>query len=253
MKRRGRAKATLRGNNSPTRAKPKMSKTWNLAAGTVSESHFGEESRSCGSPSESGRASKVQLSVSPMNEVTRILSAIEQGDPSAAVQLIPLVYEELRQLAAQKLAREKPGQTLQATALVHEAYLRVVDTEAAQHWNSRGHFFGAAAQAMRRILVENARRKRRAKHGGGLARLDLGVVDPAAPEACEDLVALDEALGELAIKDPIKARLVELRSFAGLRLDEAATILGISPSTADRHWAYARAWLYRRIRTERGP
>jgi RNA polymerase sigma factor (TIGR02999 family) len=186
-----------------------------------------------------------------MNEVTCILSAIAQGDPHAANQLLPLVYDELRKLAAQKLAQEKPGQTLQATALVHEAYLRLVDGDNDQPWNSRGHFYAAAAEAMRRILVESARRKARSKHGGGLARRALDEVDPAAPEASDDLLALDEALGQLATRDPIKAKLVELRSFAGLTLDEAARVLGISPSTADRHWAYARDWLYRRICSQR--
>jgi RNA polymerase sigma factor (TIGR02999 family) len=187
-----------------------------------------------------------------MHEVSRILNAIGQGAPQAADQLLPLVYTELRRLAAQKLADEKPGQTLDATALVHEAYVRLVGAEAAPVWQGRGHFFAAAAEAMRRILVENARRKRRAKHGGGLARLALDGIDAAAPEASDDLLALDEALGQLAAKDPVKAKLVELRSFAGLTLDEAAAVLDISPSTADRHWAYARAWLFRRIRRDRG-
>jgi RNA polymerase sigma factor (TIGR02999 family) len=187
-----------------------------------------------------------------MGEVSRILDAIEQGAPQSADQLLPLVYDELRRLAAQKLAGEKPGQTLDATALVHEAYVRLVGSDAARIWHGRGHFFAAAAEAMRRILVENARRKHRAKHGGGLARLALDEVDPAAPEASDDLLALDEALGQLAAKDPIKAKLVELRSFAGLTLDEAASVLGISPSSADRHWAFARAWLFRRIRQDRG-
>jgi RNA polymerase sigma factor (TIGR02999 family) len=187
-----------------------------------------------------------------MNEVTRILSAVGQGDPHAAEQLLPLVYEELRKLAAQKMAQEQPGQTLQATALVHEAYLRLVDVDQVRNWNSRGHFFAAAAAAMRRILVERARRKRRSKHGGGLVRRPLDEIDAAAPEASDDLVNLDEALDQLAAKHPVKAKLVELRSFAGLTLDEAAKVLDISPSTADRHWAYARAWLYRRIRIARG-
>jgi RNA polymerase sigma factor (TIGR02999 family) len=186
-----------------------------------------------------------------MGEVSRILDAIAQGVPQSADRLLPLVYDELRRLAAQKMADEKPGQTLDATALVHEAYLRLVGSDAKRVWHGRGHFFAAAAEAMRRILVENARRKRRSKHGGGLARLALDEVDPAAPEASDDLLNLDEALGQLAVKDPIKAKLVELRSFAGLTLDEAATVLGISPSTADRHWAYARAWLYRRVREAR--
>ena len=187
-----------------------------------------------------------------MDAITQVLNAIEQGDPNAAEQLLPLVYDELRQLAAHKLAQERPGQTLDPTALVHEAYIRLVDVDRAQGWNSRGHFFAAAAEAMRRILVESARRKGRSKHGGSLARRELDEVDPAAPEASEDLLALDEALGQLAAKDPVKAKLVELRSFAGLTLDEAAAVLDISPSTADRHWAYARAWLFRRIRQDRG-
>src|SRR5947209_7052115 len=157
-----------------------------------------------------------------MTDVTRVLSAIEQGDPHAAGQLLPLVYEELRRLAAQKLAQERPGQTLEATALVHEAYLRLVGGEQAQGWNSRGHFFAAAAEAMRRILVEQARRKRSRKHGGDRARADLDAIQPAAPEPREDLLALDEALTRLAASDPAAARLVELRYFAGLTLLEAA-------------------------------
>jgi RNA polymerase sigma factor (TIGR02999 family) len=185
-----------------------------------------------------------------MNDVTRILNALEQGEAESAHQLLPLLYDELRRLAAANLADEKPGQTLNATALVHEAYVRLVGSKTEQHWHGRGHFFAAAAEAMRRILVENARRKRRAKHGGGLARQSLDEVDLAAPEPAAELLALDEALGHLAAKDPIKAKLVELRSFAGLTLDEAAAVLGISSSTADRHWAYARAWLYRRMRED---
>src|SRR5437773_2381810 len=157
-----------------------------------------------------------------MSEVTRILEQIQQGDPHAAEQLLPLVYKELRKLAAQKLAQEKPGQTLEATALVHEAYVRLVDDAQARHWNSRGHFFAAAAEAMRRILVERARRKRTHKHGGNLVRHDLDAVEPAAPEACADLLALDEALDKLAARDPVKADLVKLRHFAGLTLDQAA-------------------------------
>jgi RNA polymerase sigma factor (TIGR02999 family) len=182
-----------------------------------------------------------------MSEVTRILSAIEQGDPSAAEQLLPLVYDELRQLAAQKMAHEQPGQTLQATALVHEAYLRLVDVEKAQHWNSRGHFFAAAAEAMRRILVDNARRKRSSKRGGHLVRQDLDALEIATPEGSEDLVALDEALNKLAATDKTAAELVHLRFFAGLPLPEAAQMLGIAPRTADRLWAYARAWLHQEI------
>ncbi len=182
-----------------------------------------------------------------MSEVTHILSAIEQGDPHAADQLLPLVYDELRKLAAQKLAQEKPGQTLQATALVHEAYLRLVDTEKAQQWNSRGHFFAAAAEAMRRILVEQARRKQADKHGGGRLRVDLPE-DLAGPESpSDDLVALDEALGRLERHEPAAARLVKLRYFAGLSHQEAADTLGISRGAADRLWALARAWLFRQL------
>ncbi len=182
-----------------------------------------------------------------MTDVTRILSAIEQGDPQAAEQLLPLVYAELRKLAAQRLAQEKPGQTLQATALVHEAYLRLVDADKADNWNSRGHFFAAAAEAMRRILVDNARRKQAAKHGGDVARQDLDGLEIALPEVPEDLVALDEALTRLAATDKTAADLVHLRFFAGLPLSEVAQQLGISPRTADRLWAYARAWLHQEI------
>jgi RNA polymerase sigma factor (TIGR02999 family) len=182
-----------------------------------------------------------------MSEVTHILSAIEQGDPQAASQLLPLVYDELRQLAAARLAQEKSGQTLQPTALVHEAYLRLVGAEHGSHWENRGHFFAAAAEAMRRILVENARRKRSRKHGGGLERHDAEDVSLAAPELGEDLLALDEALNKLAEKDPVKAELVKLRHFAGLTVEEAAGALGISATTANRYWAYARAWLHQDI------
>jgi RNA polymerase sigma factor (TIGR02999 family) len=178
-----------------------------------------------------------------MNEVTRILSAIEQGSPQAARQLLPVVYDELRRLAAQRLAQEKPGQTLEATGLVHEAYLRLIGADEEKRWDNRGHFFAAAAEAMRRILVENARRKRSGKHGGSMVRQELDDIQLAAPELCEDLLALDEALDRLAEKDPIKAELVKLRHFAGLTVDQAAQALGISPATADRYWAYARAWL----------
>ena len=182
-----------------------------------------------------------------MSEVTRILSAIEQGDPDSAGQLLPLVYDELRKLAAQKLAGEKPGQTLQATALVHEAYLRLVGNGVAQNWSGRGHFFAAAATAMRRILIEQARRKRRHIHGGERRRQDLhpDIVTSTGPS--EDLLALDAALAKLAVQDSIKARLVELRYFAGLTGDQAAIVLGISPKTADRYWAYARAWVRREM------
>jgi RNA polymerase sigma factor (TIGR02999 family) len=178
-----------------------------------------------------------------MSEVTRILSAIEQGDPHAAAQLLPLVYDELRKLAAQKLAQERPGQTLQATALVHEAYVRLVDVDQVQPWSSRGHFFAAAAEAMRRILVDNARRKRRPKHGGDRRRVELDeALSVAGPR--EDVLALDEALRRFAEEEPAKAELVKLRYFGGLSLDEAAACLGISPATAKRSWAVARAWLF---------
>jgi RNA polymerase sigma factor (TIGR02999 family) len=179
-----------------------------------------------------------------MSEVTRILNAIEQGDPSAAEELLPLVYDELRKLAAQKLAKEKPGQTLEATALVHEAYLRLLDTDKAPDWNSRGHFFAAAAEAMRRILVESARRKTRLKHGREHQRVDLdsGCVVSAAPSL--DLVALDDALSRLAEAEPAKAKLVKLRFFAGLTMPEAAAALDISLATAERYWTFAKSWLY---------
>ena len=183
-----------------------------------------------------------------MSDVTRILSAIEQGDPSAGDQLLPLVYDELRRLAAERLAHEKPGQTLEATALVHEAYLRLVDVEQAQHWNSRGHFFAAAAEAMRRILVEAARRKGRAKHGGGRQRVDLNAVQVALDMPAEHLLALDEALTRLAAQDAQAARLVDLHCFAGLSIEQAAEMLGISARTAYRDWSFAQAWLYRAIR-----
>jgi RNA polymerase sigma factor (TIGR02999 family) len=184
-----------------------------------------------------------------MTDVTRVLCAIEQGDPHAAEQLLPLVYDELRALAARKLAREKPGQTLQATALVHEVYLRLVDVESAQHWNSRGHFFAAAAEAMRRILVESARRKQRLKHGGGRGR-ESGDGDLACPERPERLLALDEALGRLTASSPQAAELVKLRYFAGLSNAEAASFLGISPRKANQVWAYARAWLREELRDD---
>jgi RNA polymerase sigma factor (TIGR02999 family) len=183
-----------------------------------------------------------------MSDVTQILSAIEQGDPSAAEQLLPLVYDELRKLAAHRMAQEKPGQTLQATALVHEAYMRLVDVEKVQHWNSRGHFFGAAAEAMRRILIENARRKKREKHGAERQRHDVRVVEPSVRDPDTDVLAIDEALSGLAIKHPEKAELVKLRYFAGLTHSEAASVLGMPIATADRHWRYARAWLAREMR-----
>jgi RNA polymerase sigma factor (TIGR02999 family) len=181
-----------------------------------------------------------------MNAVTQILSALEQGEPQAAGQLLPLVYDELRKLAAQKLRMEKPGQTLQGTALVHEAYLRLVESDGSKHFANRNHFFAAAATAMRLILIDNARRKLTDKHGGHLQRQPLEQI--AADEPDEQLLAVDEALRKLAEQDPQKARLVELRYFAGLSGDEAAQVLGISPSTADRHWAYARAWLLAEVR-----
>jgi RNA polymerase sigma factor (TIGR02999 family) len=182
-----------------------------------------------------------------MNEVTRILSAVEQGDPHAAEQLLPLVYDELRKLAAQKLAQEKPGQTLQATALVHEAYLRLVDVEKAQHWNSRGHFFAAAAEAMRRILINNARCKQAQKRGGDVERVDLNAIEIMERIPSEKLLALDDALERLSALDPVKAELVKLRYFAGLTNQEAATVLGVSTATAERYWAYARAWMQNEI------
>ena len=182
-----------------------------------------------------------------MNDVTRILSAIEQGDTGAASQLLPLIYDELRKLAAQKLAREQPGQTLQATALVHEAYLRLVGDGEARCWDRRGHFFAAAATAMHRILIERARQKRRQVHGGRRQRRELHPDLVASPEPDEDLLALDSALAKLAERDPVKARLVELRYLAGLTGEEAAKVLGISDRTADRYWVYARAWLRREM------
>jgi RNA polymerase sigma factor (TIGR02999 family) len=178
-----------------------------------------------------------------MSDVTRILSAIEQGDPRASEQLLPLVYDELRRLAAAKLARERPGQTLQATALVHEAYLRLVDGPDAPHWNGRGHFFAAAAEAMRRILVERARGKAREKRGGDWRRVDFERLDVSTSVSPDQLVALDDALERLSSLDPLAGELVKLRYFAGLALNEAARALDVSSSTAYRHWAYARAWL----------
>jgi RNA polymerase sigma factor (TIGR02999 family) len=178
-----------------------------------------------------------------MSDVTRILSAIEQGDPHAAEQLLPLVYDELRKLAAQRLAQEKPGQTLQATALVHEAYLRLVGDEPARQYSGRGHFFAAAAEAMRRILIDKARRKRRPKLGGDRQRVDLDLALSVA-EPHDRLPELDEVLDRLARDEPVKAELVKLRYFAGLSLEEAAVCLHISPATAKRYWAVARAWLY---------
>jgi RNA polymerase sigma factor (TIGR02999 family) len=182
-----------------------------------------------------------------MSDVTRILSRIEAGDPSAAEQFLPLVYDELRKLATQKMAQEQPGQTLQATGLVHEAYIRLVDAEKAQHWDSRGHFFSAAAEAMRRILVENARRKRGPEHGGQHVRQELVEVEATAPAGSERLLALDTALTKLAGLDPKVAEVVKLRYFAGLTVKQAAEILGVSSRTADHYWAYAKAWLREEI------
>ena len=183
-----------------------------------------------------------------MNDVTRVLSAIEHGDPAATEQLLPLVYDELRELAARRLAREKPGQTLQATALVHEAYLRLVDPDQSPGWDNRGHFFAAAAEAMRRILVDRARDKRRLRRGGGQRRIDLDLAEIPLDAPDADLMALDEALEKLEREDPACATLVKLRFFAGLTQEEAARSLGVGRRTADRHWAYAKAWLYHEIR-----
>ena len=188
-----------------------------------------------------------------MSDVTRILSAVEQGDPHAAEQLLPLVYGELRQLAAQRLAREKPGQTLDATALVHEAYLRLVDVEKARHWDSRGHFFAAAAEAMRRILIDNARHKQRVRHGGGRKRVELDEACRVTEAPGVDVLALDEALTRLAASDPVRAELVKLRFFAGLTMPEAAAALGISLATAERYWTFARTWLLAELTKDEDP
>jgi RNA polymerase sigma factor (TIGR02999 family) len=184
-----------------------------------------------------------------MSDITRILVAIEQGDAKAADELLPLVYEELRRLASRKMSREKPGQTLQATALVHEAYIRLVGSEN-QQWSGRTHFFAAAADSMRRILIENARRKQRQKHGGGQHRVDLDDAEISIEEPSTNLIALDEALTKLAEEEKTVAELVKLRYFAGLTLSQAAEIIGVSRRTADRYWAYARAWLYQEINKE---
>jgi len=189
------------------------------------------------------------LEVMPLTDITHILSAIEQGDPSATEHLLPLVYDELRKLAAEKMAQEAPGQTLQATALVHEAYLRLVDVEKARHWDSRGHFFAAAAEAMRRILVESARRKTRLKHGGGVTKIALDEDQLVAkPDNAEDLLAIDDALNRLAEIDAAAAELVKLRYFAGLTVEQAADVLGMSPRSAYYAWNYARSWLRRDMR-----
>jgi RNA polymerase sigma factor (TIGR02999 family) len=186
-----------------------------------------------------------------MTDVTKILSAIEQGDPSAAEQLLPLVYDELRKLAAHKLTNEKPGQTLQATALVHEAYIRLVDVEKAQHWTSRGQFFAAAAEAMRRILIEQARRKKTLRSGGALQRVSLSAIDPEIDGRQLDLLALNEALTRLESKEPRKAQLVKLRFFAGLTVQQAAEAIGVASSTAEADWAYAKSWLRVEMTRER--
>jgi RNA polymerase sigma factor (TIGR02999 family) len=186
-----------------------------------------------------------------MSDVTRILSQIESGDPSAAEQLLPLVYDELRKLAAARLSHEKPGQTLQATALVHDAYLRLVDVEKAKHWDSRGHFFAAAAESMRRILVDNAYRKNSLKRGGDRQRLELDDINPTILPVDDDLLALDEALSRLAEIEPSTADLVKLRYFAGFTNKQAAELLEISPRKADSVWAYARVWLHNRIAGEK--
>jgi RNA polymerase sigma factor (TIGR02999 family) len=179
-----------------------------------------------------------------MSNITQILNAIEQGDPQGAEQLLPLVYDELRKLAAQKLAQEKPGQTLQATALVHDAYLRLVDTERIRHWNGRAHFYRAAAEAMRRILVDRARQKQSQKRGGAWRQIDLELANEVVEDPSDDIVAVNEALDLLAQHDPVKAELVKLRYFAGLSVEEAADLLAISRATADRYWRYAKTWLY---------
>ena len=182
-----------------------------------------------------------------MSDVTQILSAIEQGETQAAEQLLPLIYDELRKLAAQKMAQENHGQTLQATALVHEAYLRLVDVEKVQHWNSRGHFFGAAAEAMRRILVEDARRKARLRHGGGRQRVGLSQISLDEDGDSLEILDLDEALIRLAGEEPKAAEVVQLRYFAGLTIEQTAQVMGISVRTANRHWTYARAWLFQQL------
>ena len=188
-----------------------------------------------------------------MSDVTRILSQIEQGDTSAAKDLLPLVYDDLRKLAAAKLAHEKPGQTLQATALVHEAYLRLVGGNSDPKWDTRGHFFAAAAEAMRRILVNRARDKQRLKRGGGQHRLDFDKIQIAMDTPTDELLALDEVLSLLEHAEPLSAAFVKLRFFAGLSNEEAAKSLGIPQRTADRHWAYARAWLYARMKADSKP
>jgi len=184
-----------------------------------------------------------------VSDVTRIIEAAQQGDPTAADRLLPLVYDELRKLAAVKMAHEAPGHTLQPTALVHDAWLRLVGNENPQ-WNGRAHFFGAAAEAMRRILIENARRKRAARHGGGQAKLNISEIEVAAPAKDEELLAVNEALEKLAVRDQQKAELVKLRYFVGLTTEEASEVLGISVPTADRWWNFSRAWLFEEIERE---
>jgi RNA polymerase sigma factor (TIGR02999 family) len=195
-------------------------------------------------------AVRLWVILGPMSDVTRILSAIEKGDSRAVEKLLPLVYDELRKLAAQKMAQEKPGQTLQATALVHEAYLRLVGTEAGAHWNSRGHFITAAAEAMRRILVENARRKKSEKHGGRRKRIDLSLAEPISEADPDAVLDLDESLTILAHEDPEAAAVAKLRIFAGLSVEEAAQSISTSRANAYRQWAYARAWLHARLADE---
>ena len=188
-----------------------------------------------------------------MSDVTQLLNAIDAGDPKAADQLLPLVYEELRKLAGAKMALEKPGQTLQATALVHEAWLRLMGTDKLKSWNSRGHFFGAAAEAMRRILVDRARQKARVRHGGSLERVDLEHVTLATKDNDETVLAIHEALEKLALESPQKAEMVKLHYFIGLEYPEIATALGVSLSTVERHWAYARSWLFREMKKKLSP
>lgn len=187
------------------------------------------------------------------SDVTRLIELVGQGDPQAARELLPVLYDELRRLAAQRLSHEAPGQTIDATSLVHEVYIRLVGSDPERPWNGRGHFFGAAAEAMRRILVERARHKRRLRHGGALGRIDLDRVDLAADQSSDELLALDEALNRLAAEEPAVAEVVKLRYFAGLPIEGAAEALGISVRTANRHWAYARAWLYQQLNAEDDP
>ena len=202
-----------------------------------------------GKGAPAARATGIAGGGGTVDAITQVLNAIEQGDPNAGAELLPLVYEELRKLAAQRLAREKPGQTLQATALVHEAYVRLVGPDPERNWNSRAHFFAAAAEAMRCILIDKARRRRRPKHGGGRQRVELEEAIPLA-EPGEELLALDEALQKFAQKEPAKAVLVKLRFFAGLTIPEIAQALGISVATAERYWTFARVWLFAELNNE---